>query len=356
MGHGRPPHPPGETRRPTLRDVAAAADASIKTVSRVVNHEGGVSPELAARVEAAIENLGYRRDDRARHLRSGSTSTGTIGLVQNDVANPFFAAIFKGVEEVTTAEGCVVLSASSGGQPERQDEIIGTFISRRVDGLVVVPVGGSISLLANEIRLGTPVVFVDLMPEELLGDVVISDHFGGALRATRHLIGYGHQRIGFLGDDARIYSADQRYGGYVEALSTAGLEVDPTLVRLGVIGAPAAAGATRELMAMSHPPTAIFAAQNFISMGVVRTLRELDLAHRIAVVGFDDIDFADILEPGLSVAPQDPHELGRRAATLLFRRLAGESGPPRVEVLPVGLIERGSGELPAPPAPVRAAP
>lgn len=336
------------SRRPTLRDVAVEADTSLKTASRVVNKEGGVSPELTARVEEAVAKLGYQRDDRARQLRSGSTSTGTIGLIQNDVANPFFASIFKGVEEVAADHGNVLLSASSGGSAERQDEIVRTFISRRVDGLVIVPVGEDMTVLTREAGRGTPIVFVDLMPKEVIGDVILSDHRGGATKAVEHLIRQGHRRIAFLGDEARYTSALERCTAYRDTLAEAAIPVDEALVKPGMGDPALAENATYALLDLDDPPTAIFAAQNFVSIGVVRALARRGQGGQVAVVGFDDFECADMLDPPLSVAPQNPRELGRRAGDLLYRRLEGFDGPPQVVELPVEIIERGSGEIAGP--------
>lgn len=337
---------PKDGRRPTLRDVAAASGVSVKTVSRVVNGEGGVSAELESRVTDAIRTLGYSPDTRARHLRSHSTTTGAIGLIQNDVSNPFFAAIFKGVEEVATNAGNVVLAASSGADQEQQDDIVRAFIERRVDGLIVVPAAGDLTLIEEETRRGTPVVFVDLMPSRVVGDVVLSDHVGGAMAATRHLIDHGHRRIAFLGDDVRFFSARERERGYREALESFGIEFDPAIARFDVGSPQMSATAVAEMLASPNPPTAFFTAQNFVSVGTVRVLKELGRSDDVAVVGFDDLELADVLDPPLSVVPQEPHELGRRAAELLYRRLDGYDGPPDVVVLPCGLLRRGSGEIP----------
>lgn len=332
-------------RRATLRDVAELAGTSIKTVSRVINGEGGVRNELQERVRVAISQLGYHPDDRARRLRRGSGTTGTIGLVQHDVGNPFFASVFMGVEEVATRAGYVVLAASSDGDVSRFNEIVDMFIGRRVDGLVVVPVGDDVETLADEVALGTPVVFIDRMPSSRIGDIVLSDHFGGSLRAVQHLISAGHSRIAFLGDDPTFFSAAERRRGWSEALTAAGLETPHDLVRESVGDQRLAEDAVLGLMTIGSPPTALFAAQNYISIGAIRALRKLGLADSIAMVGFDDVELADMLEPALTVAPQHPAELGRQASELLFRRISGDDGPLEEVILPVELVVRGSGEI-----------
>lgn len=332
-------------RRPTLRDVASHAGTSVKTASRVVNREGGVRDELVARVEDSVRALGYRPDDRARRLRQKSASGGTLGLVQGDVTNPFFASLFVGVEEVVSEHGYVVLAASSEGEQDRFNEIIDTFASRRVDGLIVVPVSDDLSMLRLEAEMGTPLVFIDQKPTDPIGDVVLSDHYGGSVAAVAHLIAQGHERIAFLGDDPRFFSAAERKRGWLEAHQAAGLRVDESLVREGVGKRAAAELAVGELLDSQTPPTALFTAQNFISIGAVRALHERGLHHDVAQAGFDDIDLADAIQPGLTCTPQDPIELGRSAADLLLRRIWGDDEPLREVVVPVELVLRGSGEI-----------
>ena len=335
-------------RRPTLRDVAKEAGTSVTTVSRVINNENGVSPALLKRVTNAIERLDYRPHHAAAALRSPSAGTRTIGFVQVDVGNPFFAMVFRGIEDVTRDKEVLVLTASSYADNKRQNETIGAFISRRVDGLIMIPAGSELDLLETEVtQHGTPVVFVDLMPSKLIGDVVLHDHFGGAVAATNHLLDHGHRRLGFLchSDPSSYYSAGERLRGYTEALEKAGIALDPTLVIQGVDTPALGVTAARRLMSLPEPPTAVFASHNFSSTGLIRALHELGLAQRVAAVGFADIELADVVEPALTVIRQDPEELGRIAAEMLFRRLEGYTGPPEIRVQEVTLLPRGSGEI-----------
>jgi LacI family transcriptional regulator len=334
-----------QQRRPTLRDVAELAQVSFKTVSRVVNEEGGVSDELVSRVESAITELGYRPDDRARRLRQAGTQTGTIGFVLVDVANPFFSSILRGIEEVAVANGSLVLSGSTDGSDEREDQLIETFVARRVDGLIVVTHQLHDGPLQEEIRRGTPVVFLDLEPTNLSADLVRSDHRGGAVLATRHLIGHGHRRIMFLGDDPTIFSARLRLEGYKAAMKQAKLPVGPQVVIHGRHTVEEWRAIVSERLRAPDAPTAIFSAQNFITVGAVQAIHDCGLQRSVAQVGFDDIDLADVVDPGITVVPQQPRELGRRAAERLFDRIGGASGPLVRQVLPPSLIERGSGEI-----------
>ncbi len=337
--------------RPTMRDVAEAADVSFKTVSRIVNGEDGVRSELRERVRKAVSELGYHKDDRASNLRSATRTTRTIGFVQVDVANPFFASVFRGLEDVTRERGFVVLSGSSDGDPEREAALINTFVARRVDGLVVIPTPASTQILCAEMDRGTSVVCVDLLLNELEADVVLTDHHFGGQLATQHLIDHGHRRIAFLGDNVDVYSAAQRYEGYLHALKEAALPVEQPLISTGVGSPELAERELRRLLNLPCPPTAIFTAQNFVTIGAVRALHDLALHKSVAQVGFDDVELADVVEPGISVVPQDPRRLGREAGERLFKRLDGDTTPYSITKLTPQLIQRGSGEIPGPHSP-----
>ncbi len=336
-------------RRPTMRDVAAEAGVSFKTVSRVVNGESGVSDELVSRVEGAVAKLGYRPDQRARLLRRSSGAPATIGFVMADVANNFFSNLLRGIEEVATTRQCLVLAGSTDGSADREEQLIEAFVDRRVAGLVVVSSGSISSTLRSEISRGTPVVFVDLEPEFEDVDVVRSDHKAGAVAATRHLLDHGHTDIAYFGDDATIFSARLRLEGFREAMTEAGFPVGPDRVVTGSRSADEWTTVIGHYLDDNPRPTAIFTAQNYVTMGAIRAFHERDLRATIAHVGFDDIDLADTITPGISVIPQDPRSLGRQAARQLFKRLDGEQGPPARQVVTHQIIARGSGEI-RPPA------
>src|SRR5262245_7099414 len=210
-------------RRPTMVDVAALAGVALKTVSRVVNAEPGVSPELGARVRRAIEQLNYRRDANAATLRRLGGKTQTIGLVLEDVSNPFASELHRAVEDAARARGVLVFAGSCDEDPDRERELIGSFRERRVDGIIVVPAGHHPPYLPEARRTGTALVFVDRPAGHLDADSVVSDNFGGALLGVEHLLAHGHRRIGFLGDLLSISTAEERLRGYTRALETAGI-------------------------------------------------------------------------------------------------------------------------------------
>ena len=334
-------------RRPTMKEVATLAGVSLATVSRVVNGDGKVRPDLAERVREAVALLGYRRDLTATNLRRADRSSASVGLVFDDVANPFHAALLRGVETVARTRGVLPLVGSSDEDAARERELAEAFLSRRVDGLIVVPAGSDHSYLRAERDAGVALVFVDRPPSFIDADCVLSDNLGGAFAATAHLIAHGHRRIAFLGDHERIFTAAERLRGYRDALADHGIPFDPALVRMELHDSRAASEAVADVLAGPTPPTAIFSAQNLVTIGAVQRLRALDLQHKVALVGFDDLTLSDVVEPGLTVVAQDAHQLGRLTAELLFARLDGDRRPTRRVEVPTTLIQRGSGELAA---------
>jgi len=332
--------------RATMRDVAALAKVSLKTVSRVVNGEPGVSPVLARRVMAARERLGYRHDLTASSLRRSDGRSRTIGVVLEDVANPFASTLHRAIEDVAVKRRVLVLAGSSDEDEEREQQLVSAFASRRVDGLIIQPSSHDHSYLLAERNAGTPVVFVDRPPSFLDADAVVTDNVAGIRQAVRHLLDHGHRRIAYLGDLHSIATAAERHQGYIEELAEHNIAVDKQLVRLDLRGIEKAQAAAGEILQGSRPPTAVIAGQNLITIGAFRALRELGLHKRVALVGFDDFLLADLLEPAITVVAQDPAAIGRTAAGVLFRRLDGDRSPSQVHTVKSRMIARGSGEIP----------
>lgn len=325
-----------------MSDVARLAGVSIKTVSRVVNDEPGVHADTAERVLAAIERLGFRRNIGALNLRRGS-STGTIGLVLEDVANPFYSGITRAAEEVARRFGRQVLTGSSDEDASRERELSLEFCARRVDGLIVIPAGAQHGYLMPEIASGMPVVFVDRPPGDVVVDTVLVDNVEGTSAAVAHLAAHGHRRIAFLGDAPTIFTATERLRGFREGCAKAGIRYEERLVTMGPHTEAGVAAALRAMLGGQTPATALITGNNRITVLTLRALA--GAAHRPALIGFDDFELADLLDPPVSVVSLDPGVLGKTAAELLFARLEGDSSPPHRIVLPVRLIPRGSGEV-----------
>ena len=330
-----------------MRDVAALAGVSLKTVSRVVNGAKTVDAEMAARVGRAVAQLNYRHNMTASNLRRGDHKSFMIGLMLEDVSNPYSSSIYRAVEDVARERGVGLLAGSLDEDPERERELAGSLVARRVDGLIIVPAGRDHSYLRDEQAMGMAVVFVDRPPALLPADSVMADDRQGAVMAVRHLIDQGHRRIAFLGDLTSIATAQERYAGYRDTLSFARLPEDPSLVVHDLHTAEAAEAAIARMLSGPEPPSAVFSSQNLITVGTVRALRAGGVQHRTALVGFDDVPLADMLDPPVTVVAQDVVQIGTLAARILFRRIDGDSSDVQTHIVPVSLIPRGSGEIPA---------
>ncbi|MEN3283851.1 MAG: LacI family transcriptional regulator [Solirubrobacteraceae bacterium] len=329
-----------------MKEVAAVAGVGVATVSRVVNGRT-VRADLTARVHEAVALLGYRHDHTASSLRRADRLSATIGLIFEDVANPFFSTVHRGIEEIARQRGVLTYAASSDELAERERELAESLVARRVDGLIVAPTGEDHGYLHRERAAGVALVFVDRPARFLDADVVLTDNAGGADAAVSHLIAHGHRRIAILrrGDRPELHTASERLRGYRNALARHGIAEDPSLIRSAH---EQAEEALRDVLQQPDPPTAIFTSQNVITVAVVRAIHKLEMQHTLAHVGFDDVALADVVEPGLTVIAQDPIAIGRGAAELLFSRVDGYDGPSRHVTHPATLIPRGSGELPGP--------
>ncbi|GHO93917.1 LacI family transcriptional regulator [Reticulibacter mediterranei] len=329
--------------RPTMQNVAKAAGVSLKTVSRVVNNEPNVGEDTREKVSKVIEELGFRRNDLARNLRQGQIST-TIGLIIEDIANPFYSNIAHGVEKVAQRYHYMVIICNSEENAQREQELSNALFRRRVAGLLMVPASHDHSYLLPEARLGTPIIFLDRPPDHLDTDTILLDNRGGARKGIEHLIAHGHRRIGVIGGDPLVHSGAERLAGYREALADRSIPYDEALLRSNRDEPLRAQEAVHELLMLADPPTALFTTNNRISIAVIRAL--YGMKRQIALVGFDDFELAELLPVPITVIAHDAAALGEQAAELLFARLHGDDLPPQHLVIPTELVVRGSGELP----------
>ena len=335
------------SRRPTLADVAREVGVSAKTVSRVLNEDGPVSARTREQVRAAVAKLGFQPNLMARNIRVGGPDT-TIGLVVPDLANPFFGAVARGIEDTVRDRGLTLLMGSSADDPEREHALTAQFLARRVSILIVVPsVGADHSSLKPHRTAGLPVLFLDRPGVGLATDSIVSSNRAGAHEGVAHLIAHGHRRIGFVGDlPVKLYTRRERLAGYRAALNEAHIPYDRSLIA-SAHDQQGAQTATSHLLDLPDPPTALFAGNNIMALGVVAELARSKRKH-VAVVAFDDVSLAEALEPALTVVAQDPAEVGRKAAATSLARLDGDRSRARTITVPTRLIVRGSGEQPAP--------
>ncbi|MRX44021.1 LacI family DNA-binding transcriptional regulator [Agromyces kandeliae] len=320
-----------------MRDVAARAGVSTKTVSRVFNDDPHVLPATRALVEQAMRDLNYVPNVLATTFRAGRASV--IGVAVPDIVDPFFAAIARAIEDTARARGLSTMVTSLGDDPADERPAIESMLGRQLTGLVIAPVGTDHSWLQRW-REHTPIVFVDRAPVDLETDTFTEADESGAYTAVEHLIArHGHRRIAYIGDIVHLSTETKRLEGWRRAQRAAGIEPDEALVQSHVSDRLAAAGALDRLRALPDPPTALFSANARSSMALAHVLRD----DPVPFVGFGDFPMADTLAPSVTVIDQDPRRLGRLAAERIFSRLAGGAQDGDVfTVLDVRLVERES--------------
>jgi LacI family transcriptional regulator len=244
----------------------------------------------------------------------------------------------------------MVITGSCEEDAERERELVLSLLRRRVDALVLVPAAREHdhSWLVRELGSTTPVVFLDRPPHGIEADAVLLDNAGGARSAVEHLLAQGHRRIAYVGDPDELFTASERLGGYRAALEAAGVVPDPQLIRMSAHDVAGSEAIVRGLLSLppEQRPTALFTGNNRHTIGAVRALRGLE--HRLALVGFDDFELADLLAMPTTVIRYEAQRMGAHAAALAFARLDGETGPPRRITVGTELIVRGSGEVPPP--------
>lgn len=329
--------------RPTMKDVAARAGVGLSTVSRVVSGKGGVSRAKSKAVERAIAQLDYSRNESAHSLRTGSART--VGVVVTRISDPFYAELVSTIEQRAQERDLLVLVASGGDDPAEGARVLRRMLSRRLDGLIVVAHEETdISFLQAEMDAGTKIVFADRPPQGLHADLVIVDNEGGAADAVAHLVQAGHRSIACLAHTSGRFTSERRQAGFRQGLRDAGLPPRPDLIVAVDDDVDACVEALSELFSVQEPPTALFTTNSRTTKAVLKALRLLD-AHP-ALIGFDDFELAELMDPPVTTIAQDPGAMGDAAVGLLFDRIAGLAGPERRIALSTRLVERGSGEMP----------
>lgn len=320
----------------TMRDVAALAGVSAKTVSRVYNDDPHVTAETKERVDAALRALNYVPNTIATTFRTGRAPV--IGVAVPDITDPLFASIAKAAEELARTRGMSVVITSIGVDPEREVGVVQALLSQPLSGLIIAPVRTEHHYLAPWAER-MPVVFVDRQPVGLAVDSFTEDDTAGARLATADLIGHGHTRIGFIGDDGSIPTSKNRLQGYRDALSAAGIPFDDALVAFGAFDRPGAGAAFAAVDAVGPSPTALFCSNARSAISLVPFVR----ASGLAMATFGDFPLADMLQPAWTFIDQDPYRLGTLAAQRILDRLDRPKGRfRRRTVLPVPLVERES--------------
>jgi LacI family transcriptional regulator len=327
---------------PTVHDVAKRAGVAPITVSRVINNSGYISEVTRERVEAAVKELGYIPNTLARGLRSKRTHT--LALVVTDITNPYFTLMARGVEDVAGASDYTVIYCNTDESESKEEKYANILAQRQVDGVLLVPACGNAKTIKFLESNDITVVVLDRRISGVETDFVRSDSENGAKSLIKLLIGLGHKRIAIITGPKDVSTAVDRVSGYKQALIEAGL-IENELVYYGAFNQQSGYELTKKAMMQSPKPTAIFGANNFIMLGIIKALRELqlDVPDDVSVVGFDDFPESMLVRPFFTAVTQPAYEMGRLATELLLKRISGElSEEFQKIILPTEIIERES--------------
>jgi LacI family transcriptional regulator len=328
----------------TIKDVARVSGVSPMTVSRVINESQRVSPETRRRVEQAIAELGYVPSRLARGL--SRKRTGTLAVIVPDVANPFFTMIVRAAENVARRADYRVILADTRADLNVERDAIEELIAHRVEGIAIAPVSNrSRPHLLRLAAFGVPFVLIDRAVPGLECDVVLGDSAGGAQLLVEHLLSLGHRRIGLIVESDEVSTARDRRRGYETALEAAAIVLDPALVAHTTVDPSGGFEGMRRLLELDDRPTAVFTVNNLVALGAIEAVRAvgLEVPDDVALVCFDDIEYASRLYPFLTAMEQPAETFGTLATQLLLERIEGH-GPERrrMVVLPGEFVVRKS--------------
>ncbi|WP_405971445.1 LacI family transcriptional regulator [Streptomyces sp. NBC_00988] len=337
----------------TMVDVARSAGVSVATVSHVLNDTRPVLPGTRQAVLTAIEELGYTPNTLARSLVTSRTRS--IGLAVSAISNPYFTEILQGVEAGALEQGYSLLIADPHDDPEHERTVVQLLHERRVDGMIVAPSAAPDALVAYLGRHAVPTVFLDRVIDAPSDDAppvdqVCAENVEPTAHLVTHLAGLGHRRIGLVAGLPGLSTTGERIAGYRNGLAAAGLPYDERLLTHGDSESAAAERATEKLLSLATPPTALVTANNAMTIGALRALRErgLSVPGDLALCCFDDFTWADLFEPRLTAIAQPSKEIGAQAVRLLLDRLASPDRPARVLRLPCTFVHRTSCGCPDP--------
>ena len=326
-----------------IQDVADAAGVSTASVSRFL---AGQKVRTEDAIRTAIKALDYTPSIIARSLKTGRHNA--IGVVVPDITNPFFAGLVRGIEDQARINGYDVILGNSDESPTQEEALVQALI-KRVDGLIVAPIIEEDQSILSLSKTSVPVVLVDRSVTSTNYDSVLVDNIGGITLAVDHLVALGHTQIAFISGPFTSTPGRARHTGYVIATAARNLDHHPEFVIEGDFREESGDAAMRQLWNLPTRPTAVVVANNLMTIGALKALRELDVAvpAQMSIVGFDDLSFAELLQPPLTVIARGDNDQGSRAATLLFGRIQGtRTRAGEVTTLPVQLIVRQSTAAP----------
>jgi LacI family repressor for deo operon, udp, cdd, tsx, nupC, and nupG len=324
-----------------MKDVARLANVSTATVSRVLTGEDPVTSKTKEKVLWAIEQLNYRPNRLASNLRTLKSKT--IVVVVRDITNSFFSDIIHGVEDVAYKHNYKVLLGDTRNDPKKESDYISLYNEKLVDGVILVATRNRKDTL-NELTKGIPIVLTSEFLERVDFPMVTIDNIGMAKLATEHLISLGHSRIGFVSGPMNIAISQDRLMGYHQALLQHELPLHPNLIQEGDWSIESGYDGALRLLALESKPTAIFAANDEMALGVIKAVKKMGyhIPDDIAVVGFDNIKLASLLEPTLTTVSQPRYDIGVKVMEILLKLMNGESVTERQYILPCELIIRQS--------------
>jgi DNA-binding LacI/PurR family transcriptional regulator len=330
----------------TSHDVAKQAGVSVATVSRVLNASPHVSPNARRKVLRAVKALNFQPNRTAQRLRAKQSKV--IGLIISDIQNPFFTSVVRGIEDVAYANGYSVVLCNSDEDPAKEKLYINVMRAETVAGVILASTTESNPLVGELLDHRIPVIAMDRRIKNRSIDSVLVSNLRGARAAVIHLIKQGHRRIGFIGMPLTRTPGKERLAGYENALREHGLAVSRQFVRIADAKQLGGHDATLELLSRQSNITALFVANNLMTLGALNAIRErgLKIPDDISLVGFDDMPWAALLQPPLTVVAQPTYELGKQAAELLLERLQKPDKPVTNVQLETTLIVRGSSGKP----------
>lgn len=319
---------PSPSSRPTQRDIAELAGVSITTVSHVVNETRSVAPETREAVLDAVQTTGYTGDAIARSLVTGGTRS--LGVVITPQSDPYFATLLQAIEHAATEKGYAVLLADTHDNPDTELAKVRSLRSRRIDGLLLMPSPGDSAVLSELVSPRMPLVLLDRLSNRTDVDQVGVENIQATSTLTEHLATLGHRRIGLISGTEGIPTSDERTLGYRLGLGRAGLPWDPELIAAGQSDREQAVRAFTRLLDMPDPPSGVVVGSDVMMSGVLRGAweRGIRVGRDIAVVGYDDPEWADLVDPALTTMAQPVAEIGRRAVRALLTRITEPDGTP----------------------------
>ncbi|HKU19550.1 MAG TPA: LacI family DNA-binding transcriptional regulator [Terriglobales bacterium] len=336
-----------ETKRVTMRQIAARAHVSVGTVSHVINNTAGVREPVRRRVLEAIERLGYQPSLLARGLRRNQTTI--IGVIIPDISNPFFPLVVRGVEDIAYQNSYRLMLCNADNDAQKEQVYFNELRAYRMAGLIVIPSANSRLVAAADTAGELPVICLDRCPEGWKGDSITVDNAEGAYQATRYLLELGHRRIAAITGQLHVTSAVERLKGFKRAVREFGINLAPEYIQEGRFDRLSGYEKSLMLLQFSPRPTAIFAANDLVALGVLAAMRELGLRcpEEVSLTGFDDLEMASFTNPALTTVAQPAYQMGARAAALLFERLGGENLPAQHIIMKTALKARDSTAAPS---------